>query len=102
MLSVWVERKKCKPEEYHTDARYLKLCKILNLSSLSGIDQERASDLKLVLSVTADDNLAKLVNMLSLSQMVKVSIIVGFMIIYLRNESSNIGMMFKNFCDFFT
>ena len=71
MLSSWVRDNKCALKDFSEDARFVKLCKILGLSSASAAGG--FPDLSIVLNVTAEDQAAKLLDSADLPQMVKVS-----------------------------
>lgn len=64
-------------KDFESDHRFLRLCKILTKSG-SGqkpnrmLVPSRSDDLSTVLSVTADEEAAKLVSTITLSQMIKV------------------------------
>lgn len=64
-------------KDFESDPRFLRLCKILTKNG-SGqkpnrmLVPPRSEDLSTVLSVTADEEAAKLVSTITLSQMIKV------------------------------
>lgn len=82
ILSNWTSSEKIKLDDFERDPRFLRLCKILTRNN-SGPKQSRtvtvptkSEDLTTVLSVTADEEAAKLVESITLPQMVKVSYII--------------------------
>lgn len=75
VLASWSTNDKVKLSDFETDPRFLKLCKILaRLNNFHTINKvkSRSEDLSMILSVTADDEAAKLVATITLPQMVKV------------------------------
>lgn len=77
ILSSWISMNKVSLKDFESDHRFLRLCKILTKSG-SGqkpnrmLVPSRSDDLSTVLSVTADEEAAKLVSTITLSQMIKV------------------------------
>lgn len=90
-LAEWSSTKRVKLSEFEYDARFLRLCRLLGknmTASNNAFDEKgnslvpnanfnhkssfRADDLNTVLSVAGDDEAAKLIASISLSQMVKV------------------------------
>lgn len=60
--------------DFETDPRFLKLCRVLakGINPKANKLELRSEDLSTILTVTADDEAAKLVESITLSQMVKV------------------------------
>lgn len=67
------------------DPRFLKLCRMLGKENTKG-KGNLFSDLSTVLGITGDDEAAKLISSISMSQMVKVSFVEYYYII--DNSSS--------------
>lgn len=79
-LAEWSSSGKTKLSEFENDERFIKLCRILSRGAkVNRVIASRNEDLSTVLSVTADDEAARLVNNLTLPQMVKV----GFFLVIL-------------------
>ncbi|XP_050499186.1 FAST kinase domain-containing protein 4 [Diabrotica virgifera virgifera] len=75
ILSEWSSTGKVTISEFENDPRFIKLCHILTKSNISIKNiktNSRSEDLSTVLSVTADDEAAKMVANITLPQMVKV------------------------------
>ncbi|XP_066150769.1 FAST kinase domain-containing protein 4 [Euwallacea fornicatus] len=79
ILSAWTSSDKIALKEFERDPRFLRLCKILTKGSIGSKTARttpspplKSDDLTTVLSVTADDEAAKLVSSITLSQMIKV------------------------------
>ncbi|CAK1578943.1 unnamed protein product [Parnassius mnemosyne] len=73
ILSEWSSSSKVKLTDFEKDPRFLKLCRILARSSSQDISSlAMAEDLSTVLGITGDDEAARLIGNLSLSQMIKV------------------------------
>ena len=84
VLAEWHSLDRVKLEEFENDSRFVKLCKILGnapeprsgkrpRSSFNGAPASyRNEDLNTVLSVTGDDEAAKLISNVNLPQMVKI------------------------------
>lgn len=74
ILSEWSSSHKVKISDFEKDPRFLKLCRILGKSpanhAISSLTM--AEDLGTVLGITGDDEAARLIANLSLTQMVKV------------------------------
>lgn len=78
ILADWTSKGKVELADFETDPRFLKLCRILtknhtnNRSKYAAVEANKSEDLSTILSVTADDEAAKLVASITLSQMIKV------------------------------
>lgn len=82
ILSEWSSINKAKLSDFESDPRFIKLCRILGrtVNNKSGIgnnnavkrNEYRTDDLNVVLSVTGDDEAAKLIANITIPQMVKV------------------------------
>ncbi|XP_066248355.1 FAST kinase domain-containing protein 4 [Euwallacea similis] len=79
ILSAWTSSDKVALRDFERDPRFLRLCKILTKGGIGSKTirtttppSSKNDDLTTVLSVTADDEAAKLVSSITLSQMVKV------------------------------
>ncbi|XP_057664236.1 uncharacterized protein LOC130898756 [Diorhabda carinulata] len=75
ILSDWSATGKVNISDFESDPRFIKLCRILTKSNqlTKNIKNgSRSEDLSTVLSVTADDEAAKMVANITLAQMVKV------------------------------
>ncbi|XP_023029568.2 FAST kinase domain-containing protein 4 isoform X1 [Leptinotarsa decemlineata] len=76
ILADWTNAGKVELADFERDSRFIRLCKLLTKSGgshkPSKIIMSRSDDLTTVLSVTADDEAAKMVENITLSQMVKV------------------------------
>ncbi|KAF5305169.1 hypothetical protein FQR65_LT07787 [Abscondita terminalis] len=74
LLAEWSSSGKVELSEFESDPRFLKICKIL--TKKNGVKKSffgtRSDDLSTIMNVTADDEAAKLISSISLSQMVKV------------------------------
>jgi hypothetical protein len=101
VLAEWSSEKKAKINDFESDARFNKLCRMLghtynkNKSKDPKIEEESSSkDLAMVLEVTGDDEAAKLVSSISLPQMIKVIIAlnseVSVYAIYIHESVKNI------------
>jgi len=71
MLAEWASSGKVKLSEFETNPKFLKLCRMLGKEN-SKVKGNLFSDLSTVLGITGDDEAAKLISSISLSQMVKV------------------------------
>ncbi|XP_045535218.1 FAST kinase domain-containing protein 4 isoform X1 [Papilio machaon] len=73
-LSEWSNSNKVKMSDFEKDPRFLKLCRILarSTSSQALSSLTMAEDLSTVLGITGDDEAARLIGNLSLTQMIKV------------------------------
>ncbi|XP_013137674.1 PREDICTED: protein TBRG4 isoform X2 [Papilio polytes] len=73
-LSEWSSSNKVKLSDFEKDPRFLKLCRILarSTSSQALSSLTMAEDLSTVLGITGDDEAARLIGNLSLTQMIKV------------------------------
>lgn len=76
ILADWSTKNKVQLSDFEMDPRFLKLCKVLthgsyNIKKMK--NYSRNDDLNTILNVTADDEAAKLIATLTLTQMVKVS-----------------------------
>ncbi|KAJ8909664.1 hypothetical protein NQ315_003724 [Exocentrus adspersus] len=76
VLADWCTLGKVKLADFETDPRFIRLCRILTkgvgISKNKNVMSSRSEDLSTILSVTADDEAAKLVGNITVSQMVKV------------------------------
>lgn len=77
ILADWTLNKKINLADFERDPRFIKLCKILtrnvgNKPNLNYITNSKNEDLSTILSITADDEAAKMVQNITLPQMVKV------------------------------
>lgn len=72
VLSQWTSSGKVKIADFEEDPRFLKLCRILTKGAKFNKSMGKSEDLSTILSVTADDEAAKLVGSITLPQMVKV------------------------------
>lgn len=81
ILSEWSSINKAKLSDFESDPRFIKLCRILGRtvnksgngnSNASKRNEYRTEDLNVVLSVTGDDEAAKLIAGITIPQMVKV------------------------------
>ncbi|XP_053605981.1 uncharacterized protein LOC128672704 isoform X2 [Plodia interpunctella] len=74
VLSEWSSNNKVKLGDFEKDPRFLKLCRILARTPTSHAMSSltMAEDLSTVLGITGDDEAARLIGNLSLSQMIKV------------------------------
>ncbi|XP_072929420.1 FAST kinase domain-containing protein 4-like [Epargyreus clarus] len=74
ILSDWSSSNKVQLADFEKDPRFLKLCRILARSPTSQAVSSltMAEDLSTVLSITGDDEAARLITNLSLPQMIKV------------------------------
>lgn len=74
ILADWSANGKIKLMDFESDPRFLKLCKILTRGtfSLKNKNTSKSEDLNTILSITAEDEAAKLVAGITLPQMVKV------------------------------
>lgn len=88
VIAEWHSLDRIKLDEFENDARFIKLCKILGNASdhrvgapgkrprgafaVPGQPSYRNEDLNTVLSVTGDDEAAKLISNVNLTQMVKI------------------------------
>lgn len=76
VLAEWSTSNQCKLSEFDTDPRFTKLCRILgrnnNKANPHPVVSTLGDDLSMVLGVTGDDEAAKLIESISLPQMVKV------------------------------
>ncbi|CAH2040148.1 unnamed protein product, partial [Iphiclides podalirius] len=74
ILSEWSSSHKVKLSDFERDPRFLKLCRILarTTSTQAMTSITMAEDLSTVLGITGDDEAARLITNLSLSQMIKV------------------------------
>lgn len=78
VLAQWSTAGKINLSDFETDARFVKVCRILSRSGgkvKSAPRASRADDLSMVLGVTGDDEAAKLIASITLPQMVKVIIL---------------------------
>lgn len=78
ILSDWTNEGKIELKDFENDPRFLRLCRILTKAlpsqKIEKFNETTTSeDLSLVLSVTADDEAAKLIGGITVPQMVKVS-----------------------------
>lgn len=71
-LADWASSGRVQLVEFEVDSRFLKLCKMLGKEDKKG-KENLFSDLSTVLSITGDDEAAKLISSISLPQMVKVN-----------------------------
>lgn len=75
ILADWSATGKIKLSDFETDPRFLKLCKVLTRGSFN-LNKEKlktkSEDLHTILNVTAEDEAAKLIDGITLPQMVKV------------------------------
>ncbi|XP_064213833.1 FAST kinase domain-containing protein 4 isoform X1 [Tribolium castaneum] len=72
-LAEWSSSGKTQLSEFENDHRFIKLCRILSKGAkVNRAMVSRSEDLSTVLSVTADDEAARLINNLTLPQMIKV------------------------------
>lgn len=80
MLADWTSNGKVTLPEFESDPRFIRLCRVLtkNTSIKNKALSSRSEDLSTILSVTADDEAAKLVSSITLPQMVKVYMIFQF------------------------
>jgi hypothetical protein len=81
-LADWTASGRVKLSDFETDTRFLKLCRLLGRGlphNSQSVEKEAVGfgDLAVVLGVTGDDEAAKLVAGISLSQMIRVSEQVG-------------------------
>lgn len=77
VLAEWMSRGRVKLADFESDHRFIRLCKILTKGAVVTKPMKttlasRSEDLATILSVTADDEAAKLVASITLPQMVKV------------------------------
>ncbi|XP_066993848.1 FAST kinase domain-containing protein 4 [Anabrus simplex] len=73
ILADWAAAKRVKLADFESDPRFIKLCHLLGRhASTSPDDASVLGDLATVLGVTGDDEAAKLVSSISLSQMIRV------------------------------
>ncbi|XP_028026243.1 FAST kinase domain-containing protein 4 [Bombyx mandarina] len=74
ILSEWSSTNKVNLNEFEKDPRFLKLCRILARTSTTHAMSSltMAEDLSTVLGITGDDEAARLISNLTLSQMIKV------------------------------
>ncbi|CAH1176904.1 unnamed protein product [Phaedon cochleariae] len=76
ILADWSSTGKVKLSDFETDPRFLRLCRILSKQSSAVAKTSRnishGEDLSTILNITAEDEAAKMVTGLTLSQMVKV------------------------------
>ncbi|XP_022113387.2 FAST kinase domain-containing protein 4 isoform X1 [Pieris rapae] len=74
VLSEWSSSNRVKLSDFEKDPRFLKLCRILARTPASHAmtSLTMAEDLSTVLGITGDDEAARLIGNLSLSQMIKV------------------------------
>lgn len=76
ILADWCASGKAKLSDFESDARFIRLCRVLTKGSYLKNQQKitaKSEDLSTVMNVAADDEAAKLVGSISLAQMVKVS-----------------------------
>lgn len=76
-MADWSNSEKIQVGEFENDPRFVRLCRVLTKMSSSTrrtiqTVESRNDDLSTILSVTADDEAAKLVTSISIGQMVKV------------------------------
>lgn len=69
-LAEWASSGRVKLSEFETDPRFLNLCKMLGKEKKK---ENLFNDLSTVLGITGDDEAAKLISSISLSQMIKVN-----------------------------
>ncbi|XP_060524160.1 uncharacterized protein LOC132700689 [Cylas formicarius] len=72
VLAEWTTTGKVKLSDFESDKRFLKLCKILSRGNSQLDKPSNSENLSTILSVTADDEAAKMVETITLPQMVKV------------------------------
>ncbi|XP_045467334.1 FAST kinase domain-containing protein 4 [Harmonia axyridis] len=73
VLADWTTSKKIKLADFENDLRFIKLCKVLTRTYKSErFAASKSEDLSTVLSVTADEEAAKLIQTVTLPQMVKI------------------------------
>ncbi|KAF5277416.1 hypothetical protein FQA39_LY06229 [Lamprigera yunnana] len=74
VLSEWSSSGKVELSDFDSDPRFIKLCRILirTNGNKKTVFVPRSEDLSTLIHVTADDEAAKLVNSITLAQMVKV------------------------------
>ncbi|KAG5882845.1 hypothetical protein JTB14_022356 [Gonioctena quinquepunctata] len=76
VLADWTTSGKVTLKDFETDPRFVRLCRILTKTAgnqkTSRAVMSRSEDLSTVLSITADDEAAKMVGSITLAQMVKV------------------------------
>jgi len=77
VLSEWTTSGKVKLSDFENDARFIRLCRILTKNNIgqhktNTFSTAKSDDLNTILSVTADEEAAKLVQSITLPQMVKV------------------------------
>ncbi|KAL3270783.1 hypothetical protein HHI36_021307 [Cryptolaemus montrouzieri] len=74
VLADWTANKKIKLSDFENDFRFVKLCRVLTKGNgrYERYSVSKSEDLSTVLSVTADDEAAKLVETITLPQMIKV------------------------------
>ncbi|XP_050545799.1 FAST kinase domain-containing protein 4 [Daktulosphaira vitifoliae] len=70
ILAEWASTGRAKLTEFEADSRFLKLCKLLGKENLK--KDYLFNDLSTVLSITGDDEAAKLISTISLPQMIRV------------------------------
>lgn len=76
-MSDWTNSGKIELSNFENDPRFLRLCRVLTKTSISqkAVNVSKTTtndDLSLVLSVTADDEAAKLIGGITVPQMIKV------------------------------
>lgn len=75
ILADWSLHGKVKLLDFESDPRFIRLCKILTKTNVKqNKNSARSEDLATILSITADDEAAKLVASITVAQMVKVSL----------------------------
>lgn len=78
-LSVWTASNQANVKDFENDYRFLKLCRVLSkvpvqndAKSIIHKEQQKSTELEMVLSVAGDDEASKIVESLSLPQKVRV------------------------------
>ncbi|XP_044764184.1 FAST kinase domain-containing protein 4 [Coccinella septempunctata] len=73
VLADWTSSKKIRLNDFENDYRFIKLCKVLTrIQKPERYAASKSEDLSTVLSVTADEEAAKLIQTVTLIQMVKI------------------------------
>lgn len=75
-LADWTVQGKVETSDFENDPRFGEVCRLLGIETpaIKKKDKKNESDLSTVLGVASDDEAAKLISNISLSQMVKVQL----------------------------
>lgn len=71
-LTDWSSNDKIKLQDFESDTRFIKICRVLGRPVKSSNEPETLGDLSVVLGVTGDDEAAKLISSIQLPQMIKI------------------------------